>query len=244
MDEDGYVEKKIPPGVWVFWIVIGTAVVIAIAAWSLKDNPNKYAYIQTVVLALTLIVVAWYTYVTAKMQQEVKRQAETAVRQVNISILPVFVAQIHLEGRYPLDPQPEPNKLVITNIGNGSAFNIQVDPVDIELGFNAPNMIPAPNLTFQPLICLRPGEKGVVKHKANLDKTGQGEVTNNIFFDWLKQFADSSSKCNQWLFEIDLVRRLVRERLAWPIIKALHHMVKLGVCDRREVRLLREVLPH
>ncbi len=38
----------------------------------------------------------------------------------------------------------------------------------------------------------------------------------------LKQLADSSCKCNQRLFEIDLMRRFVAERLPGAVVEPLH----------------------
>ncbi len=56
--------------------------------------------------------------------------------------------------------------------------------------------------------------------------------------------ADSSSKCNQWLFEIDLVRRPVAKRLARSVVESLHDVLDLCARDGCEVMPLGEVLPH
>ncbi len=54
---------------------------------------------------------------------------------------------------------------------------------------------------------------------------------------------DSSLKCNRPLFEKDFVRRAEAERLARAVVQPLRDPLDLGLRDRREVVLLREVLP-
>lgn len=81
--------KSVPGGVWIFWIAF-----IAIAALYLLGYGlfrGEFAYLQTIILALTLLGVLWYTIETRKMQKAVAAQVQLSVRQVNLSVLPFLL---------------------------------------------------------------------------------------------------------------------------------------------------------
>ena len=131
MYEDKEPEVTPPRGVWVFWAVLATFGFIALVGRLLQDE--KYDYLQTVVLALTLLAILWYTYETRKMQQAVRRQVDVGVRQTNVSILPIFVVYIDRVHTIvgPKDGHSRPC-VEVENIGNGDALNVQIDTIDIE----------------------------------------------------------------------------------------------------------------
>src|SRR5947209_8480050 len=75
--------EEIPP-VWrVIWTVLIVSGLVWIAALILQGKPDKYTIIQTIILALTLIVVVWYASVTSKMQKASQRQLEISREQVD-----------------------------------------------------------------------------------------------------------------------------------------------------------------
>jgi hypothetical protein len=116
---------KVPAGVWIFHTVWVTAAVIGIAANLLKDSPNKYGYLQTVILALTLIGLGIYTAYTRRMQQAM-------VRQTNVGLLPVFEVKIIRKGEHDSYAGVKAavaleSWLRLKNIGNGTALNVQIE---------------------------------------------------------------------------------------------------------------------
>lgn len=156
--DDAY--EPMPLWIKVFYGTIAVAIVIGIAAWFLKGYPDKYAYIQTVVLALTLVVVAIYTNLTRKMQQAM-------VRQTNVSILPVFEVEIILEGKH--DPHARilgtiatQSRLELKNIGQGVALNVYIESllVDCQGRYGGANYQP---IKFEKLYSLSPNQKRIVK---------------------------------------------------------------------------------
>lgn len=78
---------------------------------------------QTVVLFLTGIVIAWYTYETRGMHKEITRQNSIALR-------PVVVFEFKQDEAH--------NRLLIArNIGQGAAFNIVTTPLNVIPGDEA-----------------------------------------------------------------------------------------------------------
>lgn len=159
-DETEFVDKYEPAPLWVK-VIYGTifvAIVIAIAAWFLRGYNKQYEYIQTVILTLSLIVVAIYTNLTRKMQQAM-------VRQTNVGILPVFEVEILLEGRY--DPYATganvtQSRLELRNIGLGVALNVHMESifVDCQGTYGAYNYLP---VKFEKLYSLSPNQRKAVK---------------------------------------------------------------------------------
>ena len=118
-------DNSVPKGVWIFHLVWASTAIIAVAAYLLRDSHERYGFLQTVILTLTLIGLTFYTLYTRRMQ-------EAMVRQINVSILPVFKVEILREGDE--DPSVEipgavtlKSWLILTNVGNGTALNIQID---------------------------------------------------------------------------------------------------------------------
>ena len=159
-------EKNVPPGVWAFWL----AVITCASVYFFSET--KYTYIQTVVLALTLVVVAIYTHQTWLMQKAISLQTR-------YSILPIFIPEI-VRGS-----QPEIGDwLELLNIGNGVALNIQIDPIDIKLDFEAPRILPAPNIEFEHVTYSPPQGRAIVRHSSYLSKEEDREPMNRSL-DWL-----------------------------------------------------------
>jgi hypothetical protein len=119
------INNKIPIGVWIFHAVWASAVAVGISAYSLRSSPDRIGLLQTVVLAITLLVLSFYTYYTKQMQNAM-------VKQTNVSILPVFEIQLLREGES--DPWvglpgaiADKSWFILKNIGNGTALNIQIE---------------------------------------------------------------------------------------------------------------------
>jgi len=51
--------KYVPIGVWIFHAVWASAMVVGIATYLLRSSPDRYVYVQTVVLTLTLLVLCF-----------------------------------------------------------------------------------------------------------------------------------------------------------------------------------------
>lgn len=156
--EDGH--EPMPTWIKILYGTIAVAIVIGIAAWFLKDYRDGYAYIQTVILALTLVVVAIYTQLTRKMQQAM-------VRQTNVSILPVFEVEIILEGKpdpYAATPGAiaTQSRLELKNIGLGVALNVHIESlfVDCQGRYGGYSYQP---IKFEKLYSLSPNQKRAVK---------------------------------------------------------------------------------
>src|ERR1044072_2329400 len=98
MDEgDNEIERNIPVGGWLFHAVWLPGLIVSVAAWVLQGSSDRSALIQTYILALTLLAVAWYTFETRRMQRAVRNQVAVATRQTNVSILPIFILQVHIK---------------------------------------------------------------------------------------------------------------------------------------------------
>jgi hypothetical protein len=166
-DDDAYdvsedtESQPIPFGVKVVYGVLGVALIVVIAAWLLKGYPDRWVYLQTFILALTLVVVAIYTYLTRNMQQAM-------VRQTNVSILPSFEVVIVLEGE--IDPCPGlppmgravQSRLELKNVGQGVALNVHVESVlvDCRGRYGPDDYLPT---KFEKIFSLSPDQKRVVK---------------------------------------------------------------------------------
>jgi hypothetical protein len=119
------------------------------AAWVLRGSSDRSALIQTYILAMTLLAVAWYTFETRRMQRAVREQVAVATRQTNMSILPIFILQVHIKGNpEPLAPIPggtvTRDRIELTNVGNGSAFNVELEPLELKFGRELPSAYPIP----------------------------------------------------------------------------------------------------
>lgn len=169
------VSDGIKPSVIIFWIVFFTFLLI----WFVPNSNN--GYFQTVVLTLTLFVLAWYTVETRRMQQAVVLQAWTAVRQTNLSIQPIFTVHIG-EVQTELRDRRYLDRLELENIGNGVALNIQIDTLNLDLGFEAPSILPDPHIVFERVVSIEKGRRVAVEHTTwagDHDKTGN-DITRTL----------------------------------------------------------------
>jgi hypothetical protein len=179
LEDDHEDERKTPVGVWIFHATWATAVLIAIAGHLLKDNPNKYGYLQTVVLTLTLIALVVYTHFTRKMQQAI-------VKQTNVNILPAFVVHIgdktkDGEGGHKFD------LMELENIGNGVALNVRIETIDI--GWSDPaieNVWPKPQIVFNGVMSIKPSERITLIHRSIIGPVGESPGGR---FDWMDKLA-------------------------------------------------------
>lgn len=186
---EDYESHPVPFSVKVVYGIIGIAVIIAIAAWLLKGYQDRWIYLQTFILALTLIVVAIYTYLTRNMQQAM-------VRQTNVSILPVFEVTIILRG------EPEPtstiggrvaeSRLELKNVGQGVALNVHVESifVDCQGHYGGYNYLP---VKFEKIFSLSPQEKRVVKDTQPYDVSRVRAVPDPGRLDLLRLIAEGST---------------------------------------------------
>jgi hypothetical protein len=175
--------EKIPKGVWAFWILVVTAG----GLWWLGHMilGDQYGLLQTVVLALTLIAIVWYTFETHRMQEAVSAQVETAVRQTNLGILPIFVSYI---GALQVENEREHlvDVLELENIGNGVALNIIVDKLDVELDYEeGEELFGNSAITFDAVMSIPPGQREIVPHKSETSKPRMQEVADAGILDWM-----------------------------------------------------------
>ena len=171
--DDG-VETNVPAGVWVFHAVWLTGLLVGIASWLLQGSPDRAALIQTYILALTLLAVAWYTFETRRMHLAVRDQVAAAARQTNVSILPIFILQVYIKGDFePLSPIPGGivgrDRLELTNVGNGSAFNIEIEPLELKFGRELPSGYPIPWLVFESVMKADPKETVAVSFRNRME---------------------------------------------------------------------------
>lgn len=83
MSKERHSSDHVPTGVWIFWGIFITAFVIGASAFLLRDYSDRWLFIQTVVLTLTLLGVGIYTFLTWRMQQASQRQLELSREQAN-----------------------------------------------------------------------------------------------------------------------------------------------------------------
>jgi hypothetical protein len=109
--------------------------------------------INLLVLLATLIVLIFYTRFTYKMQKAVERQAEISnaqieelIRQRKLSNLPAFVAY--------LAESSISNRIDLSNIGKGVAFNVKIDDVRVPLDGH-----PEARIVLPAVAAIRPEER-------------------------------------------------------------------------------------
>src|SRR4051812_6115307 len=101
--------------------------------------------LNLVILALTLAAVIWDTIETRHMQVAVSRQVDELVRQRRLSLMPAFVASIRTRDGA--------DYIELTNIGNGIAINVTIDPVEIRF----PTLEPG-SIKFEDVLMIAAGE--------------------------------------------------------------------------------------
>lgn len=168
-DENNSESKPLPElaiVVHIFWI---TAVIIAIAAKLLEGSSDKYAYIQTFVLTMTLLVVAWNANLTRKMQASM-------VQQINVNVLPTFELIVNIKGEYIPNSDVRggmfaESYLELKNIGQGVALNIEIDPLIVNHGatYGELNLEGEP-LWFEKITSLQTNQQKIVKDIQRYDR--------------------------------------------------------------------------
>lgn len=166
---------KVPTGVWIFHTIWTTTAVIAVIAYLLGGNPNKYAFLQTVVFSLTLIALVVYTHFTRKMQRAM-------VKQTTVNILPVFVAYIGVLQK-PGGGGHNFDLMELENIGNGVGLNVRVDTIEIIWQDPQVNEVwPMPRILFDGVMSIKPGERVALNHQSTVGPDG---VPPGERFDWM-----------------------------------------------------------
>jgi hypothetical protein len=172
--------NSVPTGVWIFWILLVAIAVLYLLGYGMFRG--EFAYLQTIILALTLVTVLWYTIETRRMQKAVAAQVQLSVRQVNLSVLPFFVAYV---GDVLVENERDRyiEALELENIGNGVALNAKIDSLDIDLGEDMRQIYPDAYLSFDPLMSISKRAKVLVTHLSFVSK----EQENNRIpqLDWM-----------------------------------------------------------
>ena len=173
--------KPVQITVIVFWIAVGVSAGIGIAGYT------HYSYLQTTALILTLVAVVWYAELTRRLLRE-------SIRQTNLSVLPVFVPEITYVRTTPTVRGHV--KLELTNIGNGAAFNIQIDSLKMDLGFEAPTLLPDPHLTFDRIVCIQKGGTAEVVYHSMAAPTTRPQDDLTTVMDWLRHLLPERAEAN------------------------------------------------
>lgn len=149
-----------------FYGTVVVAIILAIAAWFLKDYEDRWSYLETLFLALTLIGVAWNTVYTRKMQQSM-------VQQINVTILPIFEVHIAAAGQKIPDrgdgARYATSFFKLKNVGQGVALDIEIDPLLVQHGYGELISWGEP-LWFERVTSLSPGQETVVQDVQRHDK--------------------------------------------------------------------------
>lgn len=198
-DEDDPFEPM-PLWVAVIYGTIAIAVAVAIAVWFLQGYNEKYTYIQTVVLTLTLVVVAIYTNVTRKMQQAM-------VRQTNVGILPSFEIIIRLKDEFEPDADipgaiVSQSRLELVNVGLGVALGVKIESIFVVTSRAFQSWEP---IKFEKINSLSPGQKKVVKDTQPYDVATArlvGERRPNLLRHLVKRQTPGESQLKIWFTDI------------------------------------------
>ena len=97
-------EKNIPPGVWVFWAILGLGLLIALFRWATGGNP---AYIAPIAASVSAVAAAYAVYMTTKTFNQNRKDRKEEIeskhpRFVVVDGAVVWVAQ--LGGDYSITP--------------------------------------------------------------------------------------------------------------------------------------------
>jgi hypothetical protein len=149
----------------------------------MRANSNKYAFLQTVILSLTLIVVVVYMHFTRKMQQ-------TMVKQTNVNILPVFIAHIGALQK-PGGGCHSFDVMELENISNGVALNIRVDTIHIIWTDSAIESVwPLAQIVFDGVMSIRPTERVTINHRSTIGPDGRSAGDRFAWMDKLLSRSD------------------------------------------------------
>jgi hypothetical protein len=123
---------------------------------------------------LTFIVLCLYTWETRQMQKAVTRQAQEMVRQIRLSIMPAFAVEfVAVRDK----DQSKIMQAHLTNIGNGIAVSIAIEPLAMAHSVNVHGPY-----EFKEIVKVGQGEtEPVEKTEASLPRFTDFEVASKTF---------------------------------------------------------------
>jgi hypothetical protein len=86
--------------------------------------------LNTVILAITVGIVFWYTWETKRLRETAQQQVEAAYQQIEVQQRPLVIVEA-----------PRSDSLIVRNIGNSAAINIKITVA------NGPSTVMIPLLT-------------------------------------------------------------------------------------------------
>ncbi len=86
--------------------------------------------LNTLILAITAVIVWWYTWETRRLRETAQRQVEVAYQQIEVQQRPLVIIKAQ-----------QPGPLTVLNIGNSAAINIKIGVA------NGPSTVMIPLLT-------------------------------------------------------------------------------------------------
>lgn len=114
---------------------------------------------NSLVQTLILVVIFAYTLSTRKIQLAM-------VRQIKLSVLPSFTLELVQQNTKDPILGISTYALTITNIGSGTALNIEVQPIFLHQLRKDRHKVGEPNLKFKRLGILRRDETAVLEHES------------------------------------------------------------------------------
>jgi hypothetical protein len=91
---------------------------------------NILTVLNNVILAITAVILWWYTRETKRLRETAQRQVEAAYQQIEVQQRPLVIIEA-----------PRPDSLILRNVGNSAAINIKIGVA------NGPSTIMIPLLT-------------------------------------------------------------------------------------------------
>lgn len=134
---------------------------------------------NAIVQTLTLTVVLFYTILTRRMQR-------VMARQIKLSVMPAFVLSLVQTNMRDVTLGATTFVLQITNIGSGTALNIEVGKVLLQSLNEGRRKIGEPNLQFDALGLLRHDETSPLRHHSY--SAGQ-QVEEDFMIDFEEQIT-------------------------------------------------------
>jgi hypothetical protein len=138
---------------------------------------------NTAVQTLTLIVVLFYTMVTRQMQK-------VMARQIKLGVMPSFILGLVQSNQKDATLDVNTFALQITNVGSGTALNIEVGAVPLHRLNKNRRKLGEPNLRFNVLGLLRRDEKALMKHRSF--SAGQ-PIDEDLMVDLEEQYVNPGS---------------------------------------------------
>lgn len=123
----------------------------------IKQGPDILSVSNAIVQGLTLIVVIIYTVLTGRMQQ-------VMARQIKLSVMPAFVLSLIQMNMKDATLDVHTFALQITNIGSGTALNIQLEPILLSSLIEKRRKLGEPNIKFEAIGLMKREDKQLVSH--------------------------------------------------------------------------------